>query len=45
MRDGFAGVLGRPGELERLGSVEGGCEADFSGLLGMGLEVWALDEV
>ena len=40
MRDGFARVFGRPGELERLGSVEGGCQADFSRLFGMGLHVY-----
>ena len=37
MGDGFARILGRPGQLERLGSVEGGREADFAGLFGMGL--------
>lgn len=39
MRDGFARVFGRAGELERLGSVEGGCEADFTGFLRVGLEM------
>ena len=38
MRDRFSRVFGRPGELERLGSVERGREADFSSLFGMGLE-------
>ena len=44
MGDGFAGVFGRAGELERLWSVEGCCEANFAGLLGMRLNVSGLDE-
>jgi hypothetical protein len=31
MGDGLAGVLGRPGELEGLGAVEGGRGADLAG--------------
>ena len=38
MRDGFARVFGRAGELERLGSVERGREADFAGFLRVDLE-------
>ena len=38
MRDGFAWVFGGAGELQGLGPVEGGCEADFAGLLCVGLE-------
>lgn len=38
MRDGFARIFGRAGELQGLGSVKGGCEADFAGLLCVDLE-------
>lgn len=37
MRDRFAGVFGRAGQLERLGSVEGGAEADFADLFAVDL--------
>ena len=37
MRDGFARVFGRARKLKRLGSVEGGREADFAGFLRVGL--------
>jgi len=43
MRDGFAWVLGRAGELEGLGTVEGCCEADFAGFFGVDLDVLASD--
>ena len=39
MRDRFARVFGRAGELERLGSMERGREADFAGFLGVDLEI------
>lgn len=44
MRDGFARVFGRARKLERLGSVEGGCEADFAGFLRVDLGIWGLGE-
>lgn len=44
MRDGFARVFGRARKLERLGSVEGGCEADFAGFLRVGLGAMGLGE-
>lgn len=37
MRDGFAGVFWRPGELEGLGSVEGGRRANLASFVCVGL--------
>ncbi len=37
MRDRFAGVFGRARQLERLGSVEGCAEADFTDFLAVDL--------
>ena len=39
VRNGFAGVFGRAGELEGLGSVEGCRETDLADLLGMHLHL------
>jgi hypothetical protein len=38
VRDGLAGVLGRSGELESLGAVEGRRKTDFADLMGVDLD-------
>jgi hypothetical protein len=38
MWDGFAWIFWRTGELEGLGAVEGSCETDFAGFLGVHLK-------